>query len=112
MEAGRRQSEQGPLDLRPESYTERWKCLERLTNALTVQTLLHLGVITQTNESFSVDEMLQRFSILPTYRHLLQRWLVRLAEKGVLVLENGRFRNPRPIDDLHPLRLLPKRWQA
>jgi ubiquinone/menaquinone biosynthesis C-methylase UbiE len=98
VEAGRRQSEQGPLDLRPESYAERWNCLERLTISLTAQTLLHLGIFKKANESFSVDEILQRCSIRPTYRHLLHRWLARLVDSDVLRIEGARFSNPHPVD--------------
>ena len=98
VEAGRCQSEQGPLDLRPESYAERWNRLERLTNALTAQTLLQLGAFKQANESFSADEILKRCSIQPTYRHLLHRWLARLADSGMLKTEGASFMNPRPFD--------------
>jgi acyl transferase domain-containing protein/SAM-dependent methyltransferase len=103
VEAGRRQSEQGPLGLQPESYIERWTCLERLTNAVTAQTLLKLGVYRQANESYSADEILDRCSVQPTYRHLLHRWLARLVDSGALRWEGANFINPRPFD-LLPVR--------
>lgn len=98
-EAGRCQSEQGPFDLRPESYAERWNRLESLTDAWTVQTLLELGAFKQAGEACSLDEILQRCSIKPAYRHLLRRWLARLAGSGALRAEDGRFGiNPRAFD--------------
>jgi hypothetical protein len=72
--------------------------LERLTNALTAQTLLQFGAFKQANESFSADEILKRCFIQPTYRHLLHRWLARLADSGMLKIEGASFINPRPFD--------------
>jgi SAM-dependent methyltransferase len=83
--------------LRPESYKERWNRLERLTIVLTAQTLLQLGVFTEINESFSEDQILQKCSIQPAYRHLLHRWLTRLADNVVLKIEGGCYTNPRPL---------------
>ena len=98
MEAVRCQAEQGPLDLHPESYPERWTRLERLTTALTARTLLKLGAFNQADESVSADEILQRCSIQPTYKNLLRRWLVRLAANDLLKVEGTCFINPRPFD--------------
>lgn len=98
MEAGRCQSEQGPLDLHPESYPERWNRLERLTNALTTRTLQQLGAFKQADTSLSADEILQRCSIQPIYKNLLRRWLTRLAANDLLKVEGTRFVAHRPFD--------------
>ena len=45
VRAARNQSEQGPFDFRPETYSSKWDRLEKLTIAMTAQTLMELGIL-------------------------------------------------------------------
>lgn len=94
VKAGRKQSRQGPFGLRPETYASKWDRLELLTNAMTLTALMDLGGFKQTDESVTVDEILETCAIRPVYRDLVSRWLVRLAQAGALKIDNGRFANP------------------
>jgi acyl transferase domain-containing protein/SAM-dependent methyltransferase len=98
VDSGRCQANQGPLDLRVETYPDKWRRLEHLTTAYITRTLLQLGVFKDPNEAYSVDEVLQRFAILPNYHKLLSRWLLRLTRMGLLRLHERRFKNPEPLE--------------
>jgi acyl transferase domain-containing protein/SAM-dependent methyltransferase len=96
--AGQRQAAQGPLELKAETYAERWTCLEGLTIALTSQTLFQIGAFDQANALRSVDDVLARCAIPTTYKHLIHRWIVRLTDAGILIDEGGRVKLAQPRD--------------
>ena len=84
VKAGQHQAQQAPLDLALHTYPAKQKCLERLTIAYTIETLSVFGVYSQPGECHSVDSLLHQLQILPIYKHLLCRWLKKLAKAGFL----------------------------
>lgn len=98
LDSARRQVKQGPLNLSLDTYPEKWRLLEQLTIAYIIQTFQHFGIYTKPGELYSPDEIVERCSILQTYRHLMSRWLLRLTGVGILQMDGERFANLRPLD--------------
>ncbi len=88
--AAERQSLQAPLGWSPESYPERFAALERLTRAHARNVLAAAEAFPNGNPA-SVDEVLRRCAFQPIYRNLLRRWLLGLAEDGVLIRADENF---------------------
>ena len=86
-----RESLRGPLDLNPASYPAKWNCLARITNARIFATLHELGAFTRAGQRHTIDSLLATTGILPTHRHLVGRWLVRLASAGVLARVDDEY---------------------
>jgi acyl transferase domain-containing protein/SAM-dependent methyltransferase len=97
VEAGNQQAGQVPIDLGLHTYAAKWNCLDRLATAYIIEALRELGAFAQCNEFHLVDDMLRRFGIAPTYRHLLGRWLRKLAVAGLLQQDGDGFVSPRPL---------------
>lgn len=98
LEAGRQQEQHGPLDLRLETYPDKWEQLERLSAAYIVRALRELGVYARAGESHSAASLISGYGLLPAYRKLLQRWLERLEKGGLLSRDGERFTNLKPLD--------------
>ena len=99
--AARLQSEQGPLDLRVETYGERWQLLDRLADAYIVRALRELGLFGRAGELHTVAALIERHGIQPTYRHLIARWLGHLADAGLLRREGETgFAAGQPLAEL------------
>jgi 3-oxoacyl-(acyl-carrier-protein) synthase/SAM-dependent methyltransferase/acyl carrier protein len=98
-----RQSLQAPLGWSPKGYPERFAALERLTLAHARNTLAAAEAFPDANP-VSVDEVLRRCAFQPIYRHLIRRWLLSLAEDGLLLREGESFRAVGGLDsvDLEP----------
>lgn len=91
VEAGERESNVGPLDLRLETYAARWESLDRLTVEHMLATLRALKA-PNGGEARTVDEWMARCGIVPVYRHLMDRWLRRLAADGLVFRQaDGRY---------------------
>jgi 3-oxoacyl-(acyl-carrier-protein) synthase/SAM-dependent methyltransferase len=99
VSAGRRQSSFAPIDLALHTYDAKWGALERLTTSYIVQALRRLSIFAVSGESHSVDTILSRFRVSGTYRHLLYRWLIRLAGKRLLTQRGDLFFAGRPLPD-------------
>ena len=82
--AGRRQAQQAPLDLTLKTYAEKQRCLHELTIGYIYNALGALGALASAGEEQSIDALLTRCKIAPTYRQLLGRWLNQLAAAGWL----------------------------
>jgi acyl transferase domain-containing protein len=93
------QSRQGPLDLAVSTFPAKWALLERLTTAYEITALRALGAFTQAGERVTVEALRQRLGIAETYRHLLLRWLQKLADEGFLRGEGEEFVSERPLPD-------------
>jgi len=102
-EEAERQSLRAPLGWRPEGYLEGFRALERLTRAHARNVLTAAGAFPNGNPA-SVDEVLQRCAFQPIYRNLIRRWLLGLAEDGVLIQSDGNF---RAAGVLEPVELAP-----
>jgi 3-oxoacyl-(acyl-carrier-protein) synthase/SAM-dependent methyltransferase/acyl carrier protein len=101
-----RQSLQGPLGWKPEVCPERFRALERLTRAHARNVLASAGAFPNQNLA-SLDEVMQRCAFQPIYRNLVRRWLLGLAEDGVLIPSDSNF---RAAGVLTPVELAPY-WQ-
>ncbi len=98
VDAGRRQAETGPLELRLETYDARWSALNRLTVEHMIETLRTRGAFDRPGTALDAAEVVARCGFAPAYRHLMARWLSRLADEGLLVRrEDGRFASPEPL---------------
>jgi acyl transferase domain-containing protein/SAM-dependent methyltransferase len=90
--AARTQASQAPFDLDLARYPSRWGALDRLSTAYILRTLQELGLFAHASERHTVVALLKSRGIAPTYRHLMSRWLRRLAGAGWLREEpDGAF---------------------
>jgi SAM-dependent methyltransferase len=94
-----RASGQGPIGVDLSGYDARWASLERLTVAAASATLRDAGCFMQAGERATVDEVRRRLGASETYRHLLQRWLERLAQRWLLVRDGEHFVAAQPLPD-------------
>jgi acyl transferase domain-containing protein/SAM-dependent methyltransferase len=99
LTAGQRQAGQAPLKLAVQSYPAKWQALERLTIAYIAITLRELGVFTNPGESHTLETLLARTGVLPTYEGLLGRWLERLVAAGLLQQQAEQFISPTPLPE-------------
>ncbi|HEX4954982.1 MAG TPA: beta-ketoacyl synthase N-terminal-like domain-containing protein [Thermoanaerobaculia bacterium] len=98
-EAAARQSRFLPIDLDAARYPSQHECLDRLATEVMAEALKGLGLFGEAGESVTLAEALARSGVLPTYRHLLGRWLDKLAACGRLEREGAdRFRAPAPLE--------------
>jgi len=99
LAAAKVQSLQGPLDFAIGTFPAKWALLERITTAYEIAALRTLGAFAQAGERAAVEALRQRLGIGETYRHLLLRWLQKLAGEGYLRLEGDEFVAQRPLPD-------------
>jgi acyl transferase domain-containing protein/SAM-dependent methyltransferase/acyl carrier protein len=99
VESGSRQAEQGPLDLGLQSYPLKWWHLNRLATAYIGRTFRQLGAYTQPRESYSLDELIEKFGIQQNYKPLMTRWLSLLAEENLLTENGGIYTNVAPLPE-------------
>jgi acyl transferase domain-containing protein/SAM-dependent methyltransferase len=81
--AGRRQEAVGPLDLDVGSFARRWDALSRLSTDIIRRTLAGLGAFGD-GRAHDPDALVAELGIQPRYALLIDRWLRRLGEAGVL----------------------------
>jgi acyl transferase domain-containing protein/SAM-dependent methyltransferase len=93
------QSRQGPLDLAVASFPAKWDALARLTTAYEIMAFRKLGAFTRAGETHSPEGLRERLGIAETYRHLLARWLGKLAADGLLEMEAGAYVARAPLPD-------------
>ena len=99
--SGLRQSQQSPFSLKLDTYPGKWAFLSRMTTAHAANTLRSLGAFTHAGETHDVESLSKQFGIPEMYRHLLQRWLERLAATGMLRAAGGKFVSDAPLPDPH-----------
>jgi acyl transferase domain-containing protein/SAM-dependent methyltransferase/acyl carrier protein len=100
--SAREQSRQVPIDLELDSYPAKWKALDRLTGAYIAQTLVAMGVFQTPEEAYSLDALLEKLKILPSYRILLSRWLKSLVQEGALQEDGGIYRSMGLLAEFAP----------
>ena len=93
------QSAQGPLDLSIATFPAKWEALARLTTAYEIAALRRLGAFQQAGESHSPEQLRERLGVADTYRHLVARWLGKLAADGFLESEGGAYVSRVPLPD-------------
>lgn len=91
------QAQQGPFDLELHTYQAKLQSYDSLTTAYIISALQNLGIYRQAGEKHSVETLLPKFNILPTYRKLLSRWLERLVREGILQQKEQVFVNQKPL---------------
>ncbi len=84
IENGRRQARQAPLDLNIQAHLTVWRHLDNLAAAYIVETFRKFGVFQKVGERQSAESLIESYGILPAYRRLIERWLTRLANEGIL----------------------------
>jgi acyl transferase domain-containing protein/SAM-dependent methyltransferase len=97
--AGRIQAAEAPLDLDLAGFPRKWRALERLSTAYIVEALRRLRVFGVTGDAHTVDRLRAAHGIAPTYRHLLARWLRRLAALDLVSASAETFVARRPLPD-------------
>jgi malonyl CoA-acyl carrier protein transacylase len=97
VNAGRRQADYTPFDLAIESFPTKWCSLGRLSLAYMVRTFRALGVFTAASERHTAQQIVSSTGILPIYVKLIERWLTRLSEAGMLVKQGNTFSAPQPL---------------
>jgi acyl transferase domain-containing protein/SAM-dependent methyltransferase len=106
LAAGKRQSQQAPIDLDVKTFSTKWEILNQLASKYIVNALWNLGVFREPDERQSSDTLLEKYGVLPTYKSLMARWLKLLVEYGWLKIFDGvSYTNdhafhPQSVDDL------------
>jgi acyl transferase domain-containing protein len=102
LEAGRRQAEQIPIDLPLARYADRWALLDELTTQYILRSLADLGVFRAGGERHSAASITASAALVPMYESLLDRWLGRLADRGLLRAEQELYvcAEPLPVPDV------------
>jgi acyl transferase domain-containing protein/SAM-dependent methyltransferase/acyl carrier protein len=95
--AGRSQAGQGPLDLTLSTYPAKWDCLHRLTVAYVAAAFREMGVFGKAGEKQTAESLMAQCGIADTYRHLLGRWLEKLAAEGLLTQDGETFVSLKPL---------------
>ena len=94
-----RQAQQGPIGVDLSGYAEKWASLERLTVAHTATVLRTAGIFAKAGERATAGDVLRRIGASPTYLHLLERWLRRLAHSNALRADGEAYVCDRPLAD-------------
>jgi SAM-dependent methyltransferase len=95
--AGRRQMDQAPLDLALASYPAKWRALNRLATGYVAAAFAELGCFATAGARHRLDDLAERWALPPVRRHLLGRWLDRLATDGLLRAHDGQLQAEVPL---------------
>ena len=93
------QSAQAPIGVDVTGYAKRWAVLEELTVAHAATVLRNARLFATAGESATVEQVRDRLGANASYRHLLERWLRRLAVRGALRADGERFIAEQPLAD-------------
>jgi acyl transferase domain-containing protein/SAM-dependent methyltransferase len=96
-ESATRQASQGRFDLDISSYARRWACLDQLTTAFISRTLVELGAFVSGGERYTLDTLVRTCGIAGGHRRLVQRWLDRLVDRGLLSRSGAAYTNAAPL---------------
>jgi acyl transferase domain-containing protein len=91
------QAERGPIGVDLSGYERKWSSLERLTVAYAAEVLRGAGIFATAGERATAEDVRQRLGASDSYRHLLARWLQRLAEAGQLRADGDAYVSERPL---------------
>ena len=97
IEAGRIQAQQGISELNLDEYSANGGSLKRLYASYAGLALQSLQAFNHPEDRYSVETLMQQFSILPRYRQLLPRLLEALVEEGLLQRDAEIYGNLLPI---------------
>ncbi len=91
------QADCGPLGLDVAAYAAKWTALSALTAAHAAHALRAVGVFRKPGERRTLEDILETGRISASYRHLIQRWLEALVEKGDLQAQGAAFVATTPL---------------
>jgi acyl transferase domain-containing protein/SAM-dependent methyltransferase len=91
VDATRRRSLEGPLDLAVATFDAKWQRLDQLALEYITQTLRQFDVFTRAGERYTADEIRTRAGVSETYAGLLRRWLGTLTSAGLLRADGESF---------------------
>jgi acyl transferase domain-containing protein/SAM-dependent methyltransferase len=92
-----RQAQQAPIGLDLADYAGKWLCLERLAMAYSTTVLREAAVFCKSGDRASCSDVQQRLGAPAIYRHLIERWLQRLADSSVLRKEGEAYVSDTPL---------------
>ncbi|MFB2970446.1 beta-ketoacyl synthase N-terminal-like domain-containing protein [Aerosakkonema sp. BLCC-F183] len=75
------------------TYLRKKECLDRLCIAYMNLALRELGAFSNPNEKYSLEELCDRFPILPRHKQLISVWLKTLVEERQLQEDGEKFTN-------------------
>jgi len=84
VESARHQSSFLPADLAPHGYPEKWRALDTITEAFIQNCLQEIGLFQRSNESHSLESLMNAGQINSRYAHMIERWLMHLVKNGSL----------------------------
>ena len=96
-ESAARQSRQCGMDLRLETYGQRWHALDGLSLAYIVEAFRSFGVFGQAGERHTAKSLIRRLAVPEGYQKLIDRWLARTAAAGLLEQAGNEFVTARPL---------------
>jgi SAM-dependent methyltransferase len=102
LACGNRQAGQIPIDLLLHTYADKYRALDQLATAYIVRTLQKLGAFQSAGATLRASDLVESYGVLPLYRTLIERWLRKLADEGMLVEAAGTFTAAKPLCDLGP----------
>ena len=79
------------------SYTGKWAHLDQLTSVFIQNALAELGIFRNAGEQWTAQTLGKATFIQPTYVSLVDRWLQRLVQDGVLTKSENGFVSTEPI---------------
>lgn len=84
VESAMHQSSFLPADLAPHNYPEKWRALDTITEAFIQNCLQEIGLFQRSNESHSLESLMNAGQINSRYAHMIERWLMHLVKNGSL----------------------------
>ena len=102
VDATRRRSLEGPLDLRIDTFGAKWERLDALALAFITRAVVDLGLFTTAGERLTADQARARAGIVDTYAGLVTRWFETLAASGRLRVDGDTFVSDGPLPDVDP----------
>ncbi|MFN6569721.1 beta-ketoacyl synthase N-terminal-like domain-containing protein [Dendronalium sp. ChiSLP03b] len=90
-QAGQKQANARNAELNELTYQENRQWLDRLCTAYINSAFQQLGIFSNPEEKYSLDNLLAQYHISPRYQQLLSRWLQILVEQGQLQQQEGLF---------------------
>ncbi|MEW6704986.1 MAG: beta-ketoacyl synthase N-terminal-like domain-containing protein [Pseudomonadota bacterium] len=92
-----RDAERAPVGLDLSGYEAKWAALARLTDAHAAAVLRGAGLFASAGACATLDEVQRSVGAADTYRHLIARWLQRLADAGLLHLRGAAYVAEQPL---------------
>ncbi|MDF5719564.1 MAG: beta-ketoacyl synthase N-terminal-like domain-containing protein [Rhizonema sp. PD37] len=90
-QTGRKQASVRSTDFNELTYQYNRQWLESLCTAYIISAFQQLGAFSNPDQKYSLENLLEKYSISPRYKQLLSRWLQILVERGQLQQQEGLF---------------------